>query len=109
MPRESAVYEAIKAWLGSLGCEVRKLHGNEYSVQGDPDLYGCYKGRMFHIETKQPKKHAEKIQEYRLSEWQKAGAHTGVGHSLAEAKALMEPWIAAVDYEEHVLREYGLR
>jgi hypothetical protein len=50
------------------------------------------------------------LQEYHLERWRsKGGAHTGAARSLLEAKDLMEPFFAAVDYEEHVLREYGLR
>ena len=109
MPRESTVYTTIKQWLEEQGCMVRKLHGNEYAVEGDPDLYGCYRGRMFLIETKQPKKNPTKLQEYRLQQWREKGAHTGAARSLAEAQALMVPFFAAVDREEQALREYGLR
>lgn len=98
MPREKSIDNAILAWLNSLdGCLARKMHGGEFSVKGDPDIFGCYRGRMFQIENKRPGEEPEPIQLARLRQWARAGAKVGVAHSLAEAKELLEPWMRAID------------
>ena len=90
MPRESEIVGAILRWLKTIpGCEARKLHGSIYSHKGDPDIYGCINGRMFHLECKQPGEDPTVLQAAMLERWKKAGATVGVARSLQDAKDIL--------------------
>jgi len=57
--------------------------------KGEPDVTGCVQGVRIEIEGKMPGKKATPIQEFKLREWKKAGAITGVYHSLEEAQTIV--------------------
>lgn len=86
---ESSIVESSKRAIKKLGGEVRKLKGSKYSVRGDPDLFGCFRGRAFVIECKQPGKGPSPLQRYRLKQWRRTGAIGGVAHSAKEAVAIL--------------------
>ena len=90
--REAAVVRAIMAWLKSQpGVLVRKLHGSEFAVAGDPDLYGSWRGKFFTFEVKRPGGPGPTpLQKLRLEEWRKAGAVVGVVRSVDDVRALLE-------------------
>lgn len=54
-------------------------------VVGDPDIYGCVNGLMFHMEVKMPKGKLKEAQAFRLKEWKSAGAQVFVVTSVTEA------------------------
>jgi penicillin-binding protein-related factor A (putative recombinase) len=56
---------------------VRIKHGTAFAVVGDPDIYGCLKGRFFAFEVKNEKGQLTKIQQHRLQEFESAGALVG--------------------------------
>ena len=90
MARESQIVNSILRWLNSQpGTLARKLHGSQYSVKGDPDIYGCIDGKMFLIECKRPGEQPRPIQVKRLQEWQERGAVLGVASSLQEAQQIL--------------------
>mgnify|MGYP006883553392 CR=1 FL=1 len=85
-PRESAIVRAILGRLNKLaGCVARKRHGDVYAVAGDPDIYGCYHGRHFELEVKQPGMRPTALQAHRLSQWDAAGARAALVSSVDEA------------------------
>lgn len=62
----------------------RKRHGSPFTVAGDPDIYGLWRGHHFEIELKRPGESPTLLQQYHLRQWQRAGAHAFVVHSLPE-------------------------
>ena len=59
-----------------------------FSRTGEPDIIGCYKGRAFAIEVKQPGQAPFAVQWVRLLEWHKAGAVVGVAFNKEDALAI---------------------
>ncbi len=57
--------------------EAIKKHGSIYSIRGDPDIFGCTRGRMFVLEGKAPGKSPSKVQLSRMRKWRAAGAIVG--------------------------------
>ena len=86
---EKAVVNSIKRYLDKLPeCYVIKTHGSVY-VAGQPDLLGCYKGRMFALEVKRPGGKPTKLQQAVLKKWEAAGAIAAVVTSVEEVKELL--------------------
>jgi hypothetical protein len=81
----------VKALRTQPGLIVRKRHGTAMGVAGDPDLYGSLNGRHFEIEVKRPESPSQltKLQSQRLSEWEMAGAITGVARSVDDALEIL--------------------
>lgn len=67
----------------------RKRLGNPGAVTGDPDIHGVWRGRPFEMELKRPGESPTLLQQFRLSQWQKAGCRTFVVHSLDELDAAL--------------------
>ena len=89
-PLESTITRAIIRALRSVpGLVVRKRHGSALGYAGEPDLYGCFRGRHFEIEVKRPGRKLTPLQQQRLKEWALAGAIVGVAHSVEEAIELI--------------------
>jgi len=89
-PLESTITRAIVRALRSVpGLVVRKRHGSALGYAGEPDLYGCFRGRHFEIEVKRPGRKLTPLQQQRLKEWALAGAIVGVAHSVEEAIELI--------------------
>lgn len=76
-PETRIVDAGIRA-LRKAGATAVKTHGDGYSRKGEPDVLGCYKGRSFAIEAKQPGEEPSAIQWVRLAEWANSGALVGV-------------------------------
>lgn len=76
MSRENQLQSWAIAWLNMQSKTVARNCGADGSghVEGDPDVYGCVKGKMFHMEFKNEIGKLSKIQEHRLEQWRKAGA-----------------------------------
>lgn len=105
MPQERNLQTSVMRWLNAQSYTLaRKLHGTGYGVVGDPDLYGCCRGRMFLIELKQPGKEPTAIQRVRLNEWKKVGAIAFVAHSLEEVK---EAFARITEMEYSTREEYS--
>jgi Holliday junction resolvase len=62
----------IKA-LNKRGACVWKVHGNEFTPAGTPDIVGAYRGYFIAVETKMPGGRLSAIQEYRIAQLRKAG------------------------------------
>ena len=55
-----------------------KIYGNAYGSAGEPDIIGAANGRMFAIEAKVGAGKPTKLQEFRLEQWEAAGARVAV-------------------------------
>ena len=76
---ESSRVAAILAALNARpDCLVRKLHGDRYSVAGDPDVYGVLAGRHVCLEVKVPGGTLTSLQWLRLRKWCVRGALVAV-------------------------------
>lgn len=71
---ESKLSAKIKKALLERGAYVWKVHGNEFTPSGLPDIVGVYRGQFIGIESKMPGEKLSTIQEYRIHRLQKAGA-----------------------------------
>ena len=91
-PLESSISRSIQRAIMSQfpGALVRKRHGTQMGVAGDPDLFGCLPGgQHFEIEVKRPGHQPTDLQTARLEQWKKAGAIVGVAHDAKEALAIL--------------------
>ncbi len=87
---EKAIVNSILRYLNSLPrCMAEKTWGGGYGNAGKPDITGCLNGRRFELEVKKPGGKLTKLQEVTLHKWLKAGAITGVVHSVDEAKEVL--------------------
>lgn len=85
--RESEIVQYLLTQLnGMLRCKAIKVHGNEFTESGDPDINCCKDGRTIRIEVKCKGEKPTPIQEYRLQEWKEAGALVRVITGIDEAK-----------------------
>lgn len=67
-----------------------KIHGNEFTEAGTPDIIGCYKSICFVMECKNERGKTSRIQRVRLRQWARAGAFTAIPRSAQDAIALIE-------------------
>jgi len=85
---ENNLQAAIVRYLNTLPNTVARVNGpGPAHVVGDPDIYGCVGGLMFHMEVKAEKGLVSPIQEHRMHQWQTAGAKVYVVRSMDDAKA----------------------
>lgn len=88
MPLESSITSSILKYLNALPyCMAEKIAGGSFQ-KGKPDIYGCWRGRMFKIEVKTPD-HGNKptpLQARHLKEWAKVGCVCFTAYSLKEVK-----------------------
>ena len=87
----TGVVKPILDYLNSLPeSKAIKVHGGIYSERGTPDILGCVKGRTVAFECKRSAtEKAEEIQEWRLAEWQAAGAITGRVDTVEQVRKLL--------------------
>jgi len=97
MARETPIVQSIRVELRAEAArrgqqiKIEKRHGSEYSITGEPDLFGSLDGRHFEIEVKVPGEEPEPIQYARLKEWRKTGAITGWATTPTEARLILWP------------------
>lgn len=92
MGRENSFQESVLRYLNSIpGCIAENVSGDA-SQSGRPDINGCYKGRAFKLELKQPdnKYGASLKQNIELRRWRNAGCVVGVIYSTKALKLLFE-------------------
>lgn len=87
---EAAVVRRIVGWLKTVpGLEYEVRHGTAFGKAGQPDISCCYRGRRIEMEVKRPGGKPTPLQAARLAAWERAGAITGVAHSLDEAQEIV--------------------
>jgi hypothetical protein len=97
----SSITTACLRYLNRLsGSRWLKTHGSGYGVIGQPDILGCYHGRLVMIEIKTPGKRPTARQEHELFAWGQAGALTGWATSPAECRSLL--WGILTDDDKDV-------
>jgi len=91
VPLESSIVNGLIKWINKQpGCKAQKTHGGSLR-QGTPDILGSWKGRMLAIEVKRPgSNNVTPLQQKELEAWSKAGAISGVAHSLKELKDIIK-------------------
>lgn len=92
MALESGFQSSVLKYLNGLpGCVAENVSGNA-NQSGRADITGCYKGRMFKLELKQPdnKYKASLKQNLDLRRWHRSGCVIGVIYSKKALKALFE-------------------
>lgn len=92
MPREKPIKQKIVDDINTIpGCYARGIHSSPFS-KGWPDVMGSASGRTLAIEVKAPGGRLTPLQESELAKWFKSGAITGVVHSVAECRALLQAY-----------------
>lgn len=97
---ETALQREIRKWVEGVGGKCIKVHGDEFTEEGTPDLIGSVRVHFvsqqitvlvpFAFETKTGNNRTTAIQDYRLSQWSKAGVAANKVTSLHQAKTLIE-------------------
>jgi hypothetical protein len=88
--RESGIVDSICAYMARRGDSYgTKIHGDEFSEVGTPDLIYCVGGRYVAIEVKQPGERPKKIQSYRLQQIREAGGIAFWATSAEEVELLL--------------------
>jgi len=87
---EGKVSAAIIKMIRERGGEAYKVHGNEFTPRGTPDISGCYKGFSIWLETKMPGNKPTLIQWKRMRDWRRAGAFTCVPYSVQDAVQMLD-------------------
>lgn len=88
---ETALQSTVLSYLNALPhCIAENVSGNARQ-SGRADINGCYNGRCFKIELKDPKEGYKptKQQLLYLKKWSRAGAITAVCYSLQEVKEVL--------------------
>lgn len=96
MGKETSFQSSVLEYLNSIPyCMAENVSGDA-SQSGRPDINGCYKGRMFKLELKQPDDGYEATLKQRteLRRWKNAGCVVGVIYSMKALRRLFE-----VDYD----------
>lgn len=97
MGRESSFQASALEYLNSIpGCIAENVSGDA-SQSGRPDINGCYKGRAFKLELKQPdnKYKVSLKQNIELRRWGNAGCVVGVAYSREFIR-----WLFEQDWED---------
>jgi len=70
---EGRLARAIKQMVFNRGGFAWKVHGNEYTPVGLPDIVGVYRGRFVAFESKMPGNAPTPAQRYRAQDIRRAG------------------------------------
>jgi hypothetical protein len=82
---ESKLSTAIMKKWRAMGAFCYKVHGGEFQMSGIPDISGVYKGHSVWCETKMPGNKTSLVQDVRINQLRKAGAHVVVAYNVADA------------------------
>lgn len=86
---EAKLQRDIQKYARRLGW-VLKVHGNQYTPAGTPDLIGCIGTLFWAMEVKTPSGVLSPIQAVRLSELAETGAAVAVVRDLGRAKMFLD-------------------
>jgi len=87
---EGKVSAAIIKMIKKRGGNAYKVHGNEFTPRGTPDICGAYKGYSIWLETKMPGNKPTLIQWKRMRDWRASGAFTCVPYSVEDAVQMLD-------------------
>jgi Holliday junction resolvase len=86
---EADIQRAIRKEIERRGGKCIKIHGNEFTVAGTPDLLGGLDGRPFAIEVKRPGGKPTLKQAHELAGWEAQGWAVGIAHSVQDALQIL--------------------
>lgn len=72
-----------------IAIKALKIHGNQYTESGTPDIHITCLGRSFWVELKVGDNQPKKIQQQRLKEWAESGAEVCVAYSVDDVRNLL--------------------
>lgn len=87
---ESKLSTAIMKKWRTYGVFCYKVHGGEFQMAGIPDISGVYQGLSVWCETKMPGNKTSLVQDVRINQLRKAGAHVVVAYSVADAAEMIQ-------------------
>lgn len=93
MPKESTIVKAILKRLRDAGAFAEKIHGNEYTRIGMPDILASYRGVFIGIEVKQPRKYPTESQLQVLGEIRNSGGSTAWMNNVNQ----VDPFLREID------------
>ena len=97
---ESRLSLNIQRAMKARGAYVWKVHGNEYTPAGTPDIVGAFRGQAIGVETKMPGNTLSVVQEYRIGKMRQAGYYiVAPCYSIAEALAFLDSISALFDHD----------
>ena len=67
-----------------------KVHGNEYTPEGTPDICAIYHGWSVWVETKMPGNKPTLVQWKRMRDMRRAGAFTCVAYSVEDVVQMLD-------------------
>lgn len=86
----------MKKWR-ALGVFCYKVHGGEFQMAGIPDISGVVVGQSVWCETKMPGNKTSLVQDVRINQLRKAGAHVVVAYSVADAVQMIDHVLSCID------------
>ena len=90
-----------------------KIHGNEFTKTGTPDIIGAYRGRTVVIEAKVGDNRPTDKQYYELAKWRAAGAVAVVAngnvHGFAYLGAFLEAMNSVGRADQQALFDYVMQ
>lgn len=89
-PLEKTIVAKGMAVAKSLGFYAIKMHGNQFSLAGLPDVLCLKDGRAYWIEFKRPGEEPTRIQEHRLRELIALGCPSAVCRSAGDVREFLE-------------------
>lgn len=81
---ETKITKDILSYLRGLGMYAFKVHVDEYTVPGTPDILACFGGEFLAVEVKQPGEVPSPRQLYEMRKITESGGVALVVTSLAE-------------------------
>lgn len=99
VPLEKEVVKSILNYIKDLqkkGVPIyaSKTHGGAFGNAGQPDVFCCYRGKMFVFEVKRPGKENTVTPRQRkmLRNWADAGAVVGIVTSKDQVSEVLKSW-----------------
>lgn len=88
-PESKVSTNIMKKWRAK-GAFCYKVHGGEFQMSGIPDISGVYQGISVWCETKMPGNKTSLVQDVRINQLRKAGAHVVVAYSVTDATDMLQ-------------------
>jgi penicillin-binding protein-related factor A (putative recombinase) len=91
---EYIISKNIIKYLTEQGAWCFKVHGGPTQRAGIPDILGCYKGRLFGFEVKQPGKEntVSPRQSYEMTRIRESGGYARMVTSVVQVKEIFATW-----------------
>jgi hypothetical protein len=101
-PEGKLSLKIIDAWK-AMGAYAYKVHGNEYTPVGTPDICGVFQGWSIWCETKMPGNKPSMAQWKKIRDLRRAGALVIVSYTLTDAVQML----VHIESNEHARVDCG--